>query len=148
MNGTPTVLVLGGYGNFGRRIVAALDADRNYRIVIAGRDAAQGHALARELDSNIEVLSLDCRSPNLASEIEHLQATLVIHTAGPFQSQDYSVARSSIDAGAHYLDLADARAYVCGIQCLDERARLKDSLVVSGASSLPALSCAVVDRLR
>jgi saccharopine dehydrogenase-like NADP-dependent oxidoreductase len=33
----------------------------------------------------------------------------VIHTAGPFQGQDYAVARSAIAAGANYIDLADGR---------------------------------------
>ena len=46
------------------------------------------------------------------------------------------------------MDLADGRSYVCGIQTLDEPARNNDVLVVSGASSVPALSSAVVDRLQ
>ena len=32
-------VVLGGYGNFGRRIVGALAADREHRVIVAGRDA-------------------------------------------------------------------------------------------------------------
>src|SRR6202008_3700 len=48
----------------------------------------------------------------------------------------------------HYVDLADGRSYVCGIRALDDAARSKNALVVSGASSVPALSSAVVDMLR
>jgi hypothetical protein len=44
----------------------------------------------------------------------------------------------------HYIDLADARAFVTGITALDAEARRADVLVVSGASSVPAVSGAVL----
>jgi len=71
----------------------------------------------------------------------------VISTAGPFQDQDYVVARAVMRAGAHYVDIADGRDFVCGIGALDDEAKSRGLLVVSGASSVPALSSAVVDRL-
>lgn len=142
-----SVVVLGGYGNFGRRIVAALATLSQHRILIAGRNRLEGARLAREIGGNTEPLFLDCRAPTLADELARADAKLVIHTAGPFQGQDYAVPRACIEAGAHYIDLADARAFVCGIRDLDEGAKGRDTLIVSGASSLPALSSAVVDRL-
>jgi short subunit dehydrogenase-like uncharacterized protein len=43
-----------------------------------------------------------------------LGAELVIHTAGPFQGQDYGVVAAAVAAaGAHYIDLADGRRFVC-----------------------------------
>ena len=45
------------------------------------------------------------------------------------------------------VDLADGRDFVSGIGCLDQRAREAGRLLVSGASSVPALSSAVVDAL-
>jgi saccharopine dehydrogenase-like NADP-dependent oxidoreductase len=142
------VVVLGGYGNFGRRVVAALAADRSYRVVVAGRDLQKARAVADETGSPAEAVSIDCHAPDLAAELRRLSANVVVHTAGPFQGQDYVVARACIEAGAHYVDLADARAYVCGIDKLDEAARRNDVLIVSGASSVPALSSAVIDMLR
>jgi hypothetical protein len=91
---------------------------------------------------------LDVRSANLAAELRRLGANVVVHAAGPFQGQDYTVPRACIEARAHSVDLADARTYVCGIRALDEMARSNDVLVVSGASSVPALASAAVDRLR
>ena len=82
------------------------------------------------------------------NRVRRLGAAIVIHTAGPFQGQSYAVPQACIGAGAHYLDLADGRAFVCGIKTLDAAARYNDVLVVSGASTLPALSSAVVDSLR
>jgi len=141
-------VVLGGYGNFGRKVVAALSADRSHRIVVAGRDLQKASAIANEAGGALEAASLDCRAPNLAAELRQLGANVVVHTAGPFQGQDYAVAEACIEARAHYVDLADARAYVCGIGALNEAARRNDVLVASGASSVPALSSAVVDMLR
>ena len=53
--------------------------------------------------------------------------------------------RVCIAAGVHYIDLADARSFVAGIGGLDEEAKRADVLVVSGASTVPALSAAVID---
>jgi hypothetical protein len=141
-------VVLGGYGNFGRRIVADLARDRDHRVIVAGRDAKQARAVAEEIGGTAEPAVLDSRASNLAPELKRLGASVVIHAAGPFQGQDHAVARACIEARSHYVDLADGRAFVCGISTLDEQARGNDVLVVSGASSVPALSSAVVDLLR
>jgi saccharopine dehydrogenase-like protein len=142
------VVVLGGYGNFGKRVVMALAADRSYRVIVAGRDLQKARAVAGEVGSPAQAAALDSRATDLATELQRLGANVVVHTAGPFQGQDYVVAKACIEARSHYVDLSDARAYVCGIGGLDPAARRNDVLVASGASSVPALSSAVVDLLR
>jgi saccharopine dehydrogenase-like NADP-dependent oxidoreductase len=142
-----SVVVLGGYGNFGRRIVAALAREPDCRVFVCGRDLAKATQIAAEEGGGVEPLVLDCHAPSFASELRRLGIALVIHTAGPFQGQSYSVPRACIAAGSHYIDVADGREFVCGIKALDARARAEDVLIVSGASSLPALSSAVVDSL-
>jgi len=74
-------------------------------------------------------------------------AAIVLHTAGPFQDQDYAVAETAIAQGRHYLDLADGRAFVAGFASLDAAARRAGVLAVSGASSVPGLSAAAIERL-
>lgn len=143
----PAVVVLGGYGNFGRRIVAALADVPGHRVLIAGRDAARAGELAQRIGGNTAALQLDIASPGLSDALVRARAKLVIHTAGPFQGQSLDVPRACIAARAHYVDLADAREFVCGIHALSAEAERHDLLLVSGASSLPALSSAVVDRL-
>src|SRR5688572_23218602 len=140
-----SIVVLGGYGNFGRRIVAALAREPECRVFVCGRNIAQATQVARQEGGGAEPLSLDCHAASFSSELRRIGATLVIHTAGPFQRQSYAVPKACIAAGAHYFDLADGREFVCGVNSLDAAARVIDVLVVSGASSLPALSSAVVD---
>src|SRR5439155_26558140 len=74
-------------------------------------------------------------------------ASVVVDAAGPFQGADYRVARAAIAAGMHYLDLADGRDFVAGFATLDAEARAAGVVALTGASSTPALSCAVLDRL-
>lgn len=138
------VVVLGGYGNFGQVIVRKLAAS-NMRVWVAGRDLAKAEALARQTGS--QALQLDMNAGDLAERLRELGAQLLISTAGPFQRQDYRVPEAVIAAGMHYIDLADARSFVCGIGELDARARAADVLVCSGASSVPALAAAVIDEL-
>ena len=146
------VLVLGGYGFFGRRLVERLVLQPGLQILIAGRSATKGQALALELKSlsaasPLSSCVLDADDPDLAQRLWALRPHVVVHTAGPFQGQDYRVARACIAAGTHYVDLADGRAFVVGIAALDEEARAAGVAVLSGASSVPALSSAVVDEL-
>jgi len=143
-----SIVVLGGYGNFGRRIVAALAREPDCRVFVAGRNVELATQVARQEGGGAEPLLLDCHAANFSSELRRVGATLVIHTAGPFQGQSYNVPQACIAAGAHYIDLADGREFVCGIGTLDAAARANNVLVVSGASSLPALSSAVVDQLK
>jgi len=145
---TARVVVLGGYGNFGRRISAALAGDADLQLIVAGRDGAKAAALARELGGATQVRTLDTLDPGFAAALRNCGAQLLIHTCGPFQQQDYRVAEACLAAGCHYLDLADSRAYVAGIGALDAPARAAGLLLVSGASSVPALGAAVVDRYR
>jgi hypothetical protein len=103
--------------------------------------------MANKLGLNADQgLAIDAKDPYLAQRLVDLNVNSVVHTAGPFQGQGYAVARAAISAGSNYIDLADGRDFVSGITELDELARQRGVFVTSGASSLPALSSAVVDR--
>lgn len=141
------ILIIGGYGNFGRFIARRLARESDLQLIIAGRDLAQAQQLARKLDASnpIEAAALDIRH-NLPTALQRLVPDVVIHSSGPFQSQSYEVAQACIRQGCHYIDLADARAFVSGISILDAEARDANVLVCSGASSVPTLTSAIIDR--
>ncbi len=50
--------------------------------------------------------------------------------------------------GVHYIDIADGRSFVEGITSLDENAKKQNILVISGASSVPCLTAALVDHYK
>ncbi|MEO5764958.1 MAG: saccharopine dehydrogenase NADP-binding domain-containing protein, partial [Casimicrobiaceae bacterium] len=143
------VIVLGGYGHLGGRIAQSLAGDDGIEVVVAGRDAARAAevaaAIARECGRRVEFAAIDVLSGEIVPRLRQLEPALVIHNGGPFQARDHAVARAALTVGAHYVDLAEARPFVCGIRSIDDAARARDRLVVSGASSLPGISSAVVD---
>ncbi|GAB1594474.1 saccharopine dehydrogenase family protein [Lysobacter claricitrinus] len=141
------VLLIGAYGQFGSRVARELSRD-DIDLVLAGRHIDRARHLASTLETGaaarLEVRALDVESAYIASTIAALAPDVVIHTAGPFQARDYRVAEAAIAVGSHYIDLADARAFVTGIASLDSAARERGVRVVGGASSVPGLSAAVV----
>ncbi|ACV25950.1 saccharopine dehydrogenase family protein [Kangiella koreensis] len=144
-----TIVVLGGYGNFGKRIVEELTQLTDAVIYVAGRDAQKANHLINKLSSQSKAellpLPIDITANNFQAQLQALNPFLVIHTSGPFQGQDYHVPEVCIDIGAHYIDLADDRRFVCDIKQLDTKANKKHVLVVSGASSVPGLSSVILD---
>ena len=120
------VLLLGGTGHFGGRIRRRLARSSGIEVIAPTRS------------------ELDIGSEDLAAEIAKLNPDLVLHTAGPFQAQNYAVARACIDAGCHYVDLADGREFVSNFSTLDEDAKAAGVTLISGASTLPGVSSSVV----
>lgn len=145
-----SILILGGYGNFGKRISESLAKQSNICFIIAGRSIEKANQLCDKLRSEncaaeLKPIVLDIFSEDFPQQLKSLSPFLVIHTSGPFQGQDYRVPQACIDAGAHYIDLADDRRFVCDIAKLDEQAKAKNLFIVSGASSVPGLSSTVID---
>jgi hypothetical protein len=141
------ILVLGGYGFFGARISAALARNSRLQVIIAGRNAEKATELAYQVGLRAEnARALDANHPQFSQMLRKLGVTTLIHTAGPFQEQNYGVAQAAIQAGANYIDLADGRDFVGGIGKLDAAAKAANVAVISGASTVPALTTAVIDR--
>ena len=154
------VLVLGGYGTFGSRIARRLvqtppscPPSKVTSLVVAGRDAAKAQAFAASLPGEVATgIGLDC-SDDAALRAACAQADCVVHTVGPFQysagADPFSVPRAAIESGASYVDISDARRWVCDFRdALDALARAHGVCAVSGASSVPGLSSAAVDLIR
>lgn len=142
------VLVLGGYGNFGARICRALAHDTDIALYVGGRRAQQAQSLASSLGADAQGVAVDWSQPDFVEQLKSLQVELLIHTAGPFQGQDYRVAHAAAQAGAHYIDLADGRRFVCDFPAALQAAfHQAGRVAVCGASTVPALSSAVVKAL-
>lgn len=136
------VLIIGGYGNFGRFIARRLAREPDIAVTIAGRSAESAKALAQALDVDWAVIDVQ---GHVDAEIARMKPDIVVHTSGPFQGQSYAVAETCIRNGCHYIDLADGRDFVTGITRLDDAATAAGVTAVSGASSVPALTSAIVD---
>lgn len=145
--------MIGGTGHFGGRICRRIVGEENTELIVTSRSEPKAQALVDELQQTgagapIDSARLDQDSPEFERDLAALQADIVIHTAGPYQGQDYRVARACISSGCHYIDLADGRDFVQGFRVLHEEAKLEGVSLISGASTLPGLSSVVVDSLR
>jgi len=140
------VLIVGGYGAFGALLAERLAREPGLVLSIAGRDRARAEAYVARLRpramAQLDAAVADA-SAITADELKALAPRVVINASGPFQAHDYTLARAAIAAGCHYIDLADARAFVAGITHLDAEAKDAGVAVISGASSVPGLSSAV-----
>ncbi|SMQ23190.1 Saccharopine dehydrogenase NADP binding domain-containing protein [Pseudomonas helmanticensis] len=146
------VLVVGGYGNFGSIVSRHLAQMANVALVISGRDPGK---LQRKVDALngqsgrvVEGWCGDAMGSEFGCALRLLNIQLVIHTGGPFQGQSYAVAERCIEAGVNYCDLSDCRTFVNGIGVLDVRARQAGVAILSGCSSVPTLSSAIIDEQR
>jgi len=143
-----TVVVLGGYGVFGSRVVRSLARHESIDVVVAGRNAQAAERFCASLPtSRVRPATLDYHAPDVAARLTKLGAAVVVDAAGPFQHRNHSLPRACAEQRIHYVDLADDRECVCSIGDLDPLARKNGVLIVSGASTVPALSTAVLDEL-
>ena len=145
---TKRVLIIGAYGNFGSHITKKLAAEKDIQVIITGRSEEKCRGFAarfRDALNPPEYKALDIGKDFLSS-LHDIRPDIVIHTSGPFQGQGYGVAEACIEFGCHYIDLADGRDFVAQIGRLDRKAKEKGVTVISGASSVPCLTSAVIDR--
>lgn len=140
------VLILGGYGNFGKRIATAL-ANKNIPVIIAGRNESKARALADILGDTASIAAFDVNT-SLTEQLATLKPRVVVNTCGPFQTSDYHVAEICMKHGVHYIDLADGRAFVTNITRLNDKAKAAGARVISGASTVPGLSSAVLEHFK
>ena len=138
------ILLLGGYGVLGRQICTMLAPDTAMECVVAGRDARRGQACADSLGVRFQVVDM-ANPPALRAALDGVFA--VVDTCGPFQGRTYGVAEACIAQGTHYVDVADARAYVEGFARLNESASERGCLLVTGAGTLLAVTSALVDSM-
>ena len=145
---TERVVIIGGYGVFGARIAKALAKDAAFDVVVAGRDLQKAKMFCRQTSCSPAVL--DVASADFRKTLAALAPQIVIDAAGPFQSYEtnpYKVAAAAIACGAHYLDLSDDADFTSGISTLNEAATGAGVTLLSGVSSVPGLSSAVVASL-
>jgi len=143
------VLIIGGYGNFGRYIAMALGQNQQLQLIIAGRRIEKAQAFIESFQAAHQPIAAYCDiNQNIQATLSSSCPDIVIHTSGPFQGQGYNVVKACIEYGCHYIDLADSRDFVTGIEQFDAQAKEKKLFICSGASSVPGLSSAIIEHYK
>ena len=146
------ILIVGAYGAFGGRLVELLEDEPRLTLLVGGRSveharlycATRARALAGLVPTAFD------RQHGTLAQLRALRADLVIDASGPFQAYGrtpYRLIEQCIECRIPYLDLADGSEFVTGVSRYDKAAREMGIFVLSGVSSVPVLSAAVVRRL-
>lgn len=141
------ILILGGYGVFGGRLAQLLADIPELTLLICGRDAAKAQRFSAGLVGRSQVVPVGLDRSDLAAALDEQRPHLVVDASGPFQdygARQYAVIEACIDAKVNYLDFADAADFVFGVSRYQREAELAGVFVLSGVSSFPVLTAAVL----
>ncbi|MDJ0612678.1 MAG: DUF4166 domain-containing protein [Rhizobiaceae bacterium] len=141
------ILVLGGYGVFGGRLIELLSDLDALEIYVCGRsfDKADAYCSSYKGQSQVKPYRLD--RIEIASALDDIKPDLVVDASGPFQNygkNPHTVIEACIDAGIDYMDFADGADFVFEVARFNDKARDKNVFVLSGVSSFPVLTTAVL----
>lgn len=141
------ILILGGYGVFGGRLAHLLSDLPHLTLLICGRHREKAQAFCAGFQGPAIAVPLAFDRNEIAAELVKQRPDLVVDASGPFQdygTDPYRVIDACIAARIDYLDFADAADFVFGVSQFDERARHAGVFVLSGVSSFPVLTAAVL----
>ncbi|WP_417449206.1 DUF4166 domain-containing protein [Kordiimonas sp.] len=141
------ILILGGYGVFGGRLASLLSDIVDAEILICGRDGTKASEFCRRYHGKAKVTAVEMSRTDITTAIKVHQPNIVVDASGPFQDygdNPYVVVKACIEARVNYLDFADAADFVFGISQFDQQAQAAGVFILSGVSSFPVLTAAVL----
>ena len=140
----PSVIVLGGAGEMGRKAVSIISDFENIgELVVADFDLASAEKIvaenAAETKMPLTAVSVDVTdSEQLISLLEGND--IVLNMTGPFYRLGVPVLEAAIAAGCHYLDICDDWEPTIDMLALHEKAVESDVIAVIGIGASPGIS--------
>ncbi|MDC0246092.1 saccharopine dehydrogenase NADP-binding domain-containing protein [Acidimicrobiaceae bacterium] len=140
----PSVIVLGGAGEMGRKAVSIISDFENIgELVVADFDLASAEKIvaknASEAKRPLKAVSVDVTdSEQLISLLEGND--IVLNMTGPFYRLGVPVLEAAIAAGCHYLDICDDWEPTIDMLALHEKAVESDVIAVIGIGASPGIS--------
>lgn len=143
------ILIAGGSGVFGSLLAHELLATTEAHLVLAGRDPRALLRAWAPLGDRAEARVLDLRDTGAFAKAAH-GCSIVICCAGPFDTLPRALPAIAAEAGAHWLDIADDRAWVLdllGDAQADGAANAAGRAIIPGLSSVPLLAMVLLRRV-
>lgn len=141
------ILILGGYGVFGGRLAELLSDLTELEIVICGRSLSRAAAFCAAYRGKARIRPLQLDRADIERALAAECPDLVVDASGPFQDYGedlYRVIRACLSNHVDYLDFSDASDFVFGVSQFDAQAKAAGIFVLSGVSSFPVLTAAVL----
>ena len=145
-NRTGPIWLFGATGKGGRAIAREL-VDDGADVVLLGRDHDRLAAVAASLGGRVNA-RVTSGPDELTTLIAAERPAVVVNTVGPFTATTMPVARASMAAGSHYVDLANELEPVRALLDLDTEAKSQGVTLITGAGFGVLATEALVVELR
>lgn len=145
------IIILGGYGVFGGRLIELLSDCADLEIWVAGRTASKATSYCDGYTGLSKLHPLCVDRADIAPHLSTIQPALIVDASGPFQDYGdtpYTVAQAAIDAGVNYLDLSDGAEFSIGIETLNTAAQTANVFALSAVSTFPVLTGAALREMQ
>jgi short subunit dehydrogenase-like uncharacterized protein len=119
--------LLYGANGYTGKLIAHLSAERGLRPLLAGRDRASVEQLARELNLEYRVFSLDDAA---ALDAALSEVPAVLHCAGPFSRTSGPMAAACLRTKTHYLDITGEAAVIETLAARDQEAKAQGVMLL------------------
>lgn len=152
MGAAERILILGGYGTFGRLLAMELLERTPHTVILAGRSLRKASAARSRFGKadRTRAVAVDLHDPDSIGP-ELVNVDVVVCAAGPFQGLSPQLVLQSVGAGAHWLDISDDPGWIASVvhhQEVQHLASERDLVVAPGMSSSPAISSALAELCR
>ncbi|HEY2400295.1 MAG TPA: saccharopine dehydrogenase NADP-binding domain-containing protein, partial [Steroidobacteraceae bacterium] len=135
------VLIVGGYGTFGGRLVDLLSDEARLVLIVTGRSTQRAVEFCSPRTAQARLVATEFdRDGDVGEQLRKWAPNVLVDASGPFQSygnRRYELIEACIAQHVQYLDLADAAEFVDGVSAFDAAARSAGVSVLSGVSSFP-----------
>jgi hypothetical protein len=152
MGAAERILILGGYGVFGRLLAKELLDRTPHTVILAGRSQRAATAAGSQLGNGdrTRAVTVDLHHPDSLLPVL-ADADAVVCAAGPFQGLSPQIVLRSLRAGVHWLDISDDPDWIASVlhsQEIQHLGRERDLVVAPGMSTTPAISSALAELCR
>lgn len=129
-------LVVGGYGEVGRCIVAELTRRWPGHVVVAGRNEAKARAMAARWNGRVQTRHLDLSAPaSFAAALAGIGVVVVC-----VEQQETDFVDACLQGGIHYVDVSASYAFLRRVEALQPLARAHGATCVLSVGLAPGVT--------
>ncbi len=131
------VMVVGGYGEVGKSVCAALAASSPGEVIVAGRSLEKAEAFAARFGGALEPMRLDIEAVGTALPPSFDAVGTVVMCV---ERDTADFAHACLASGRNYIDVSASDAFLRQVQSLHDVARMHQSTAVLSVGVAPGLS--------
>jgi len=142
-----TILVIGGYGHAGTKIVKGLLEKTAFNVLAVGKRPEKLESLVRENNSNrLSVEILDAGNTDKLT-LYCQKADMVINASGPFSLGGDEIVKTVVQCKKPYIDIANEQLHLMNLRQLKPEIEESGSMVFTCTGQSPGVSTLVIIHL-